>query len=263
MRQDWLDVKQFDTFPKALREHARNHPDDVAMREKDLGLWHTYTWSDYQARVKQFALGLHALGLGKGDAVALIGDNRPDWVFCEVAAHALRAMSLGIYRDALDEEVSYLINYAEAKVVFAEDEEQVDKLLSLREPIETVEHIVYSDPRGLRKYDDPRLMSAEELCEKGRKLDAEQPGLYDELVDAGEGTDVAILCTTSGTTALPKLAMLQAGPFLTHAVAYLEADPKGPQDEYVSVLPLPWVVEQCYALAKALVCRMKVNFARH
>lgn len=260
MAHDWLDVTVHDTYPKAVRHNARAYPDDVAMREKDFGLWREITWAAYQARVKSLALGLHGLGIGAGDCVALIGDNRPDWVFGQIAAHALRAMSIGIYRDALDDEVVYLLTYSGARVVFAEDEEQVDKLLGLDDRIPTVEKIVYSDPRGIRKYDDPRLVNANDLVDQADALGAEQPDLYDSLVDAGRGDDVAILCTTSGTTSRPKLSMLQGGPFLAHALCYLKADPKGPDDEYVSVLALPWIMEQVYCFPMALISRMKVNF---
>jgi len=249
-----------DTFPKLLRLNAREHPDDVAFREKDLGRWQSFTWSDYQARVRDFALGLADLSIARGDVVALIGDNRPDWVMGEIAAHAVGAMSLGMYRDALDEEVTYLIGCGEAKLVFAEDEEQVEKLLGLGDRIPSVRHIVYSDPRGMRKYQDSRLMPAEKLAALGRERAAREPDLYDRLVDATEGDAVVVLCTTSGTTAHPKLAMLSAGRILRHCASYLAFDPKGPDDEYVSVLPLPWIMEQVYALGKALLCRMKVNF---
>ena len=251
-----------DTFPKLLRLNAHQYPSDVAFREKDLGRWCCFTWSDYQTRVRDFALGLAGAGLGIGrhDVVALIGDNRPDWVAGEIAAHAVGAMSLGMYRDALDEEVAYLLRCGEAKLVFAEDEEQVDKLLGLGDRIPSVRHIVYSDPRGLRKYRDGRLMSAEKLATQGRERAAREPDAYDRMVDATQGDAVAVLCTTSGTTAHPKLAMLSAGRLLRHCASYLAFDPKGPDDEYVSVLPLPWIMEQVYALGKALLCRMKVNF---
>lgn len=253
-------VAQADTLPKMLRLNAREHPRDVALREKDLGIWRTFTWADYQDRVRDFALGLRELGVGKGDVVALIGDNRPDWIMGEVAAHALRAMSLGLYRDALEEEAAYLINYGDAKVVFAEDEEQVDKLLSLIDRTPKLQWIVYSDPRGMRKYDDPRLIFADALAANGRQCEQNDPGLYDRLIDATDGDDVAVLCATSGTTSQPKLAMLQGGKLLRHCAAYLAFDPKDATDEYVSVLPLPWIMEQIYALGQALISRMKVNF---
>jgi long-chain acyl-CoA synthetase len=251
---------QADTFPKMLRLNAKEHGREIALREKDFGLWRTFTWNDYQNRVRDFALGMVELGLKRGDVVAIVGDNRPDWVAAEVATHAIGGLSLGMYRESLGEEVKYLLTYGEAKIVFAEDEEQVDKLLELGASIPSVRHIVYSDPRGMRKYDDPRLMAASEIAALGQKRAAREPQLYDQLVDATKGEDVAILCTTSGTTSNPKLAMLAAGRVLRHCATYLSVDPKDSTDEYVSVLPLPWIMEQVYAMGKGLLSRMKVNF---
>jgi long-chain acyl-CoA synthetase len=253
-------VAQADTYPKLLRLNAKEHGAEIALREKDLGLWRLFTWNDYQTRVREFALGMVELGISSGDVVGIIGDNRPDWVAAEIATHGLGAFSLGLYRDVLDEEAAYLLNYGEAKLVFAEDEEQVDKLLTLADRVPHLKHIAYSDPRGMRKYDDPRLMDAARLAAMGRERAAREPGLYDKLVDATNGDACAILCTTSGTTSHPKLAMLSAGRVLRHCATYLSFDPKGPDDEYVSVLPLPWIMEQVYVLGKGLLCRMKVNF---
>jgi long-chain acyl-CoA synthetase len=253
-------VAKADTYPKLLRLNAREHGEEIALREKDFGLWKVFTWNDYHRRVHDFALGLVELGLGRGEVIGIIGDNRPDWVAAEIATHVIGGMSLGLYRDVLDEEAAYLLNYGEARLVFAEDEEQVDKLLTLADRVPHLKHIVYSDPRGLRKYDDPRLISADKLAAMGRERAAREVGLYDRLVDETRGEDVAILCTTSGTTSHPKLAMLAAGRVLRHCATYLAFDPKGPDDEYVSVLPLPWIMEQVYALGKGLLCRMKINF---
>src|SRR3984893_7663757 len=221
-------VEEADTYPKMLRLNAREFGQEIALREKDLGLWKPFTWNDYQTRVRNFALGLVELGLTRGDVIGIIGDNRPDWVSAEIATHAIGGMSLGLYRDVLDEEAAYLLIHGEAKLVFAEDEEQVDKLLTLAEQVPHLRHIVYSDPRGMRKYDDPRLMDAGKLASLGRDRAAREPDLYDRLVDATKGEDVAILCTTSGTTANPKLAMLAAGRVLRHCATYLAFDPKGP-----------------------------------
>jgi len=168
-------VAQADTYPKLLRLNAREHGGDIALREKDFGLWRVFTWNHYQTRVHDFALGLVELGLGRGDVIGIIGDNRPDWVSAEIATHAIGAMSLGLYRDVLDEEAAYLLSYGEAKLVFAEDEEQVDKLLTLAERVPNLKHIVYSDPRGMRKYDDPRLMEADKLAALGRDRAARDP----------------------------------------------------------------------------------------
>jgi long-chain acyl-CoA synthetase len=253
-------VSTADTLPKLLARNAAAQPDEVALREKDLGIWRTYTWAEYQERVRRLALGLAATGVKRGEVIALMGDNRPDWVFGELAAHALGGLSLGVYRDALDEEVAYLLNFARAEVVLVEDEEQADKLLGLGERLEHVRRIVYSDARGMNKYADPRLMPAAELDRLGEELGGQQPGFYDALVQRTSGDEAAILCTTSGTTAHPKLATLSAGRLIRHCERYLAMDPKGADDEYVSVLPLPWIMEQIYALGEALISRMRVSF---
>ncbi|WP_342237250.1 long-chain fatty acid--CoA ligase [Inquilinus sp. OTU3971] len=250
----------FDTFPKLLARNAAQWPNEVALREKDFGIWQEISWAGFHARVRGFALALRALGIGPGAVVGLIGDNRPDWVAGQIAAHAAGAMSLGLYRDALDEEVAYLIGHASVAIVLAEDEEQVDKLLGLGDRIPSVRHIVYSDPRGMRKYEDPRLLPVDGFIALGAPLLAADPGLYDRMVAETRGEDVAVLCTTSGTTAQPKLAMLSAGSVIRHTASYLAVDPQGPRDEYVSVLPLPWIMEQVYVFGKALQCRMVVNF---
>ncbi len=263
------DLAVHDTLPKLLALHAREHPHDIALREKQFGIWRVFTWAEVEARVRTLTLGLRELGVGAGDVIGLIGDNRPDWIMGEIAAHAAGGVSLGLYRDALDEEVAYLITHAGVRLVFAEDEEQVDKLLGLGDRIGTVRHIVYSDSRGMRKYADPRLMPIGDLIRLGELAEAKSADtrsadttstLYDALVQQTKGSDVAILCTTSGTTANPKLAMLPAGCLIRHCASYLSVDPKGPADEYVSVLPLPWIMEQVYAVGMWMVSRMRVNF---
>jgi long-chain acyl-CoA synthetase len=252
--------QRLDTLPKLLAHNAAHHGAEIALREKQFGIWRSLTWADYQERTRAIALGMRRLGIEPGDVVGLIGDNRPEWAMGEIAAHALGARSLGIYRDALDDEVAYLLEFAGARIVLAEDEEQVDKLLNVSDRVKTLEHIVYADPRGMRKYSDPRLLPLETLIKSGLDLGLEQPRLYDEMVAATDGETVAILCTTSGTTARPKLAMLTGGALIRHCRSYLKADPKGPRDEYVSVLPLPWIMEQIYVLGWGLISRMKVNF---
>lgn len=249
-----------DTLPKVLRQNARAHPDEVALRLKEFGIWHETTWAGYLAKVRRMALAFRELGIGKGDVVALIGDNDVDWICGEIAAHAVGAMTLGIYRDALEEEVGYLISYAGAKLAFAQDQEQVDKLLGLGAKAGTVEHIVFADTRGMRKMADPRLHDLAEIEARGEALHRADPSAFDALVDAASGDDVAILCTTSGTTSNPKLAMLAHGRFIRHTITYLQADPKDHTDEYVSVLPLPWIMEQVYCVGFGLVARMTINF---
>jgi long-chain acyl-CoA synthetase len=254
------EVAAHDTTPRMLARNARDCPDLIAQREKEFGIWTTYTWRAVEDHVRRMSVALAALGVAPGDVVVLIGDNRPAWVWGEIAAHACRARSLGIYRDALEDEIAYLVGYTSPKVVIAEDEEQVDKFLNLAGRIPSIERIVYVDPRGMRKYVDPRLMSLAELEASGQAVLNRDPRCYDRMVAATRADDVAILCTTSGTTSHPKLAEWTHRAFLGHAASYLAADPKTADDEYVAVLPLSWVMEQMYSVAWNLIARMKVNF---
>ena len=251
------DLSQADTTAKLLLHNAARFGGEVALREKAYGIWHAYSWADSRSRVQELAQGLLAQGIGRGDVVGIIGRNRPHWLWAELAAQAVGAMSLGIYEDALATEVQYLLGYAEAKIAFVEDEEQADKVLEVADQLPALRWVVYNDPRGLRKYQDPRLLSREQLIERGKGQPA---GRFEQVVAAGRGDEVAMLCTTSGTTAHPKLAMLQHRPLLEHVLAYLRAEPREPSDEYVSILPLPWIVEQVYVAIMPLLSRTRVNF---
>lgn len=251
------DLSTTDTLPKLLMYNAERWPDDIATREKDLGIWKSFSWLDTATRVRDLALGLLALGVSRGDVVGIIGRNRPHWVWAELAAHSVGGLSLGIYEDSLGKEVSYLLDYGEVKCVFAEDEEQADKLLDIANDLPSLKWIVYNDERGMRKYDDPRLISRKELVKRGKSVPESD---LDRIIGEASGDDVAILCTTSGTTSNPKLAMLQHRRFLEHIAAYLRADPREPTDEYMSLLPMAWIMEQVYAVAMPLVCRIRVNY---
>jgi len=255
-----FEMGELNTFPKILRHNAANYGSDIAMREKEFGIWNEFSWQDYHDRVQWMALGMLELGVKSKDAVALLGDNRPEWIWGEVAAHAMKAYSLGVYQDSMHEEVAYLLNYSKATIIIAEDEEQCDKILELGDDVPGIKHIVYCDPRGMRKYNDPRLISIEDLYQLGRDVLAKNSAAYDLLVDATNPDETAIYCTTSGTTSKPKIALLTGGRFVEHSSAYLRADPRKPGDNYVSALPLPWIMEQVYAVGMALISRQIVNF---
>ena len=249
-----------DTFPKLLVRNAARHGTKVALREKEFGIWQPFTWSEYHDHVRDFSLGLVALGMQPGDKVAIIGDNRPEWIWSEIAAQAAGGASVGLYQDSNLTEVAYVIDHCDAAFVVAEDQEQVDKILDMLDKLPKVRNVVYTDARGLRKYRHPRLLSFEAVEEKGRALAAARPALWAENVARGTAADCAIVSYTSGTTGFPKGAMLTFRNLLSMALALNDVDPKRPDDEFVSFLPLAWIGEQMMALSAALAVGFTVNF---
>ena len=248
----WIPSTRYQSF---LLHNAANWPGEVVLREKEFGIWHEFSWAEYRDQVRLIALGLVSLGLRRGEVVAIIGRNRPNWLWSELAAHSIGCLTLGIYEDVLADEAGYLLTASSAAIAVCEDEEQVCKLLG-----SDLRWIVYHDERGMRPYDDARLVAWDSLLARGAALWRAEPARFEAEVARGHGQDVGILCTTSGTTAEPKLAMLQFRPFLGHVAAYLRRDPREPSDEYVSILPLPWIMEQVYAVAMPLLCRIRVSF---
>jgi long-chain acyl-CoA synthetase len=249
-----------DTFPKLLARNAGTMPDKVALREKEFGVWQSFTWREYHDHVRDFSLGLVSLGLKRGENLAIIGDNRPEWVWSEIAAQGAGCASVGLYQDSNLNEVAYVIDHCDAAVVVAEDQEQVDKILDMMEKLPKVRHVVYTDPRGLRKYRHPALLSFEAVEEKGRALAAQRPGLWEEMIGRGRADDLAIISYTSGTTGFPKGAMLSFRNLLVMAMSLHQVDPKQPSDEFVSFLPLAWIGEQMMSLSTALAIGFTVNF---
>jgi len=249
-----------DTFPKLLARNAERLGGRAALREKDLGIWRETSWRACQERVRDFSLGLVSLGLERGGKVAIVGDNRPEWVIAELAAQAAGAASVGIYQDSNLTEVAFVIDHCDARFVVAEDQEQVDKILGMIDQLPKVAYVVYSDPRGLRRYRHEKLLSFSEVEVRGRALAKEKPGLYDENVARGSGGDLAMICYTSGTTGQPKGAMLSFQNLLTMALSLHQVDPRKPGDEFVSFLPLAWIGEQMMSIATALAIGFTVNF---
>ena len=254
-------LKTHDTFPKLLVRNAEVFGDrKVAMREKEFGIWQEFSWKEYHDHVKYFSLGMVSLGLQAGDKVAIIGDNRPEWVWGEVAAQAAGAVPLGLYQDSTLKEVSYIIDHSDASFVLAEDQEQVDKILDMKEQLPKVRYIIYSDPRGMRGYKQPFLLDFKEVENFGRELEQRDPGLFAKNVAAAKYEDLAFICYTSGTTGFPKGAMLSFRNFLSMATNLMEVDGKFGKDEFVSFLPLAWIGEQMMCLSSALLTGFTVNF---
>ncbi|HEX7623329.1 MAG TPA: AMP-binding protein [Anaeromyxobacteraceae bacterium] len=249
-----------DTFPKLLVRNARRHPARTALREKELGIWQPISWQGYLEAVRELALGLRELGLRRGHKLAIVGGNRPEWVVSELAAQAMGAASVGVYQDSTLNEVAFVLDHCDAEIVVAEDQEQVDKILDMLEGLPKVRHVVYTDPRGLRAYRHPALISFDAVREKGRGVLARQPRLFEEEVAKGSADDLAIISYTSGTTGFPKGAMLSFRNLLAMALALHEVDSKRPGDEFVSFLPLAWIGEQMMSLSSALALGFTVNF---
>ena len=249
-----------ETLPRLLMHNAERLGTKVALREKEFGLWQTVTWRQFADHVRAFALGLVALGLRRGDTVAIIGDNRPEWLYAELGAQAVGAVSVGIYQDSAPEEVRYILQETTARVIIAEDQEQVDKILELWPDLVAVLKVIYYEPKGLRNYGEPFLATFTAIEESGRSFDQAHPGHFERELALGRSEDVAVLVTTSGTTGKPKLAMLTHSNLVSQGRGLLEVDPLAASDEFVSFLPLAWVGEQMITVAAGIQCGFTINF---
>lgn len=225
-----------DTYPKFLMRNSKSWGDRVALRRKDMGIWQNYTWSDSCERVKHLCLGLGELGLKPGDKVSLIGDDEPEGFWAEAAIQAAGGIVVALWSDSIPSEVAYIINHSNSKFVFAEDQEQVDKLLEIKGEIPDVQKLVYWDPKGMRKYENPLLISYQDLCEMGRKRANSDPHLFEQLVAKGKGTDVAQICYTSGTTSLPKGALITHDAIIASAKRMLEYAPVERGEDVITTL---------------------------
>ena len=249
-----------ETLPQFLMKHAIENPGRVAMRERNYGIWQAITWRAYYDHVKYFALGLTQLGLQPEETIAIIGDNRPEWVIAELAAQSVGAKAIGIYQDAVVNEIIYIIGQADVTFVVAEDQEQVDKILEMWPELKRVRQVIYYDPKGLRNYMEDFLMYFPDVEQLGREYEEAHPGWWEQRVLDGQGSDLAILSTTSGTTGNPKLAMLTHRNLIKMGRNLLDVDPVEKDDEFVSFLPLAWIGEQMVSLACGLQAGFPINF---
>jgi long-chain acyl-CoA synthetase len=253
-----LDVER-DTFPKLIQSNAARFPDKVAVREKDYGIWQRYTWREYHEQGKLIALGLASLGFRRGDKIAIVGDNRPELYWSVFAAQALGGVPVPLYQDSIEKEMEFVIDHAEATFALVEDQEQVDKMLQVRERCPRLAHVIYDDPRGLRAYSEPCLMSLAELEEAGRKFEIGHPGYFEEEVAKGRGGDVAIVCYTSGTTGSPKGAMLSHANLIITARNGATEDRLRRDDEILSYLPMAWIGDHVFSYAQSIVTGFAIN----
>jgi long-chain acyl-CoA synthetase len=250
------------TFPQVLANYAGRLGDKaIAIREKAYGIWLTYTWKDYLSYTKRVALGLKSLGLQKGENVGLIVDNHPEWLFAELGAQSIGGVTVPLFTSAIAKELCGGLNRFQAVYVFAQDQEQVDKLLEMRDQLGHVRRIIYIDPTGMRTYrQDPWLLTFKELLDLGDRLDKEQPELFAKELWAGKPSDVALMIMTSGTTGVPKLVMLRHENFLEMARKWLETAPIGVGDNWISITPTAWIVDQLWGVGISLGGGIVMNF---
>jgi len=248
-----------DTLPGLLRRNAARLPARAAIREKDLGVWQTWNWSDYFAHVRDFAAGLSAEGFGRGDRLAVIGDNRPRLYAAQLAAHALGGIAVPVYQDSIARELAYVLEHAGVSVVVAEDQEQADKILSLRETLPALRRLIYDDPRGMSYYRNPLLAPFPAIEASGQALLQSDPELIDRAIDAGSETDVALIAYASGTTGAPKGAMISHRSMIAAARNFAAVEEIHAGDEWLSYLPMAWVGDTAFSLALTLVTGMTTN----
>jgi long-chain acyl-CoA synthetase len=250
------------TLPQILAKNARDlGTEKAAIREKSFGIWNAYTWDDYLQYTKKAALGLATLGLKRGEIIGIITNNHPEWLFSELAAQALGAISLNLFSSSIAKELSFGLARVNTAYVIAEDQEQVDKLLEVKDELSFVRKVIYIDQTGMRTYaENDWLISFEKLLELGSDLDKKSPNFFTDELNKGKPDDTALMIMTSGTTGLPKVAMISHENFTEMARKWLETAPIGIGDNWISITPPAWIVDQMWGVGITLCGGMVMNF---
>ncbi|MCP4669326.1 MAG: long-chain fatty acid--CoA ligase, partial [Deltaproteobacteria bacterium] len=248
------------TFPHILIENARKFPPKkAAMREKDYGIWQSYSWQDYLDQVKDFALGLAALGFKREDRMAIIGDNRPQLYWGLAASQSLGGVPVPLYQDAIHKELHYIVDHSECRFALAEDQEQTDKLMHLKDEIPRLEYIIYDDPRGLQNYKHDWLIAFTDVQEMGRKFGKEHPDYFMDEVNKGQPEDTAIIAYTSGTTGNPKGVLLKYQAVIDAAKGFVEFEDLTDKEEVMAYLPMAWIGDHIFSYGESLYSGFTVN----
>jgi long-chain acyl-CoA synthetase len=247
------------TFPRLLLDHAKARPQAAALREKVYGIWQTLNWADLAVLVRALACGMAQAGVKRDEHVVVVGENRPRLYACMLAAQSLGAIPVPLYQDAASTEYVFPINNADVRCVIVEDQEQVDKMLELRESCPQLERFWYDDPRGLRNYSEPGLASLDSLIEAGRAYDQAHPGFFDTEVDRAQPQDVAAMFFTSGTTGNPKGVVHTHFTLLDRASAGRNFDQLTDAEEVLAYLPPAWIGQNIFSYAQWLACGYVVN----
>jgi long-chain acyl-CoA synthetase len=247
------------TLPQLLRRNAETLAARPAIREKNRGIWRTFTWAQYWEEVRDLALGLAAQGFRRGDKLAVIGDNRPRLYWAQLAAQCLGGTAVPMYQDSIASELVFVMDHAEVSIVVAEDQEQVDKILPLKSELPHLQRVIYDDPRGLRHYSRNDLTSFDDVQAAGRKFGASHPGYVEAEVSRGQADDLALLTYTSGTTGRPKGVMLSHANLLSSAQAFVEAEDIRATDELLCYLPMAWIGDSLFSLVLTLLVGFTCN----
>lgn len=251
------------TLPKALLNIVEKQPNRIAMRTKDFGIWRDITWAEYLKNVKHVALGLNALGVKYGDHVAIIGENRPEWLYSALGAVCAGGAWVGIYTTNPVAECLYVVENSDAVVYICEDEEQLDKALTFRDKTPLLRKLIVWEMEGLKHFQDPMFMSFQELLELGKEVNRKNPGLFMQLSQQAKPEDIAGIIYTSGTTGPPKGAMLAHEGYLWVAESAKEVIETYVDDETISFLPLNHIYEQIYDIMFHLNVGHTVNFTEN
>lgn len=248
-----------DTFPKLLIHNAQRFADRPAVREKEFGIWQTWTWSEVKDEVLSFAAGLDVLGYAPGDRIAIIGRNRPRLYWGITAAQCLGGVPVPVYADSVAEEMEYVLEHAEVRFALAENQEQVDKVLEVSDRLNRLDQIIYDDTRGLRDYDKTKLHDFADVQKLGREALAQNPSLLDARIEAGKGSDIGIFLYTSGTTGKPKGVVLTNDNIIVTSRNSVEFDKLTEHEETLSYLPLAWVGDHIFSHGQAYVAGFCIN----
>ena len=248
-----------DTFPRLLAHHARTRPRAAAIREKDLGIWQSWTWDEMQQEVHQIAAGLLQAGFTRGQHLAIIGENRPRLYFTMTAVQCLGGIPVPMYQDAVAAEMAFVFDNAEIHFAVVEDQEQVDKVLEIREAVPHVQQVFYDDSRGLRHYQQAGLQSYEALRASGQQALRQQPTLIEDEISKGRATDVAAMFYTSGTTGNAKGVVLGYDNLIAAGRAGAEMEALGSDEEVLAYLPMAWIGQNIFSYTQWLVCGFTVN----
>jgi len=250
-----------DTIPKLFLEKVQTYGSDVALREKELGVWRPITWNEYYDHVVSFSLGCRDLGLKHRDKVSILGDNCPEWLYADIATQSLRGVAVGVYPTNTAEQVKYVLENSGSKFVVVRDQEQLDKVLEVKANLPLLKRIIVIDMKGIRKYTDPLIVGYEDVEAIGRKIGQENPRLFCDIVSETEPADIAIIVYTSGTTGPPKGAMLSHRNITAVQQSFLQVLPITKKDSLVSALPLCHVAERMFSLFLPMKVGCTINFA--